>query len=286
MHDSSDITPSPTHVPVMPDEVIELLSPRSGDTVLDCTLGQGGHAGRITPHIGPSGRYVGLDVDPDAIEVTRQRLHAESVTLDLVAANFRHARGVLDDLGIDRVDCLLADLGFASSQLDDAERGLSFAREGPLDMRLDPSLDGTAADLINALPEQELADLIYRYGDERLSRRIARKIVDARRNKPIKGTRELAALCASAYPRGRHQRIDPATRTFQALRIAVNDELGALDALLESLPDLIAPGGRVAIISFHSLEDRRVKHVFRDWVKEGRAEALTKKPLLAQAVSR
>ncbi|MBI1374967.1 MAG: 16S rRNA (cytosine(1402)-N(4))-methyltransferase RsmH [Phycisphaera sp.] len=273
----------PIHVPVMPDEVLTLLDPRPGEIVLDCTLGQGGHAARITPRLAPGGRYVGLDADPASLDAARRALADAPVTLDLVHVNFRHARAALDELGVGRVDGLIADLGFASSQMDDASRGLSFQREGPLDMRLDPTLDTTAADLVNQLPERDLADVIYRYGDERLSRRIARKIVDARRNKPIRDTRELAALCASAYPRGRHQRIDPATRTFQALRIAVNDELGALDALLESLPELMSPGGRAVFISFHSLEDRRVKQTFREWVRDDRAEALTKKPMTPTA---
>jgi 16S rRNA (cytosine1402-N4)-methyltransferase len=180
------------------------------------------------------------------------------------------------------VDLLLADLGFASTQMADPSRGFSFSREGPLDMRLDPDLPQSAADLVNGLPKRELADLIYRLGQERLSRRVAEKIVAARADAPIQTTAELARLVRSAYgPRGRSQRIDPATRTFMALRIAVNRELEALEKLLADLPALMRPQGVAAIISFHSLEDRPVKLAFREYAQAGRAVLLTKKPRTA-----
>jgi 16S rRNA (cytosine1402-N4)-methyltransferase len=266
----------------MVEEVMRLLEPAAGQVVLDCTLGRCGHAQAIMPRLAPGGRYVGLDLDPANVEHARQLAAESPVKLEAVHSNFAAARNALDSLGIDKVDGLLADLGFASTQMADANRGMSFQLEGPLDMRLDPTAHLTAAQIVNSWPEREIADLLWEYGEERLSRKIARKTTDVRAKNPIKTTRDLAELCAAAYgPAGRHGRIDPATRTFQALRIAVNDEMGNLEALLSALPDLVKPGGRVAIISFHSLEDRRVKHAFRELAAAGRAEILTKKPLEA-----
>jgi 16S rRNA (cytosine1402-N4)-methyltransferase len=206
-----------------------------------------------------------------------------AVRIDLVHANFVSARSILDGLGVGTVDLLLADLGFASTQVDDAARGFSFSAEGPLDMRLDPlGAGGSAADLVNKMPERDLADLIYQYGEERLSRRIARKIVEVRRQSPITTTSELARIVRAAYGgSGRSQRIDPATRTFMALRIAVNAELEALDQLLAAVPMLLGPGGVAVFISFHSLEDRRVKQAFVRLDQDGQAQRLTPKPLVA-----
>jgi 16S rRNA (cytosine1402-N4)-methyltransferase len=202
-------------------------------------------------------------------------------------ANFVELPEVLGRFGIDRFGGLLADLGFASNQVDDPARGLSFRGfrgDGPLDMRLDASQGPTAAEIVNTLPERELADLIYRYGEERLSRRIARKIAERRAREPIETTSVLAELVRSCYPpaqRGPRARIDPATRTFQALRIAVNDELGALERLLAMLPEYAAPGANAVIISFHSLEDRLVKHTFAGFERDGLGTRLTRKPLEA-----
>lgn len=278
---------SAEHVPVLVDEVLRLLDPQPGETVLDVTVGRGGHCAAIIERIAPGGRYIGLDVDPGNLAHVEARLPDPPGAMNLVCSNFGDADVVLEDLGVAGVDLLLADLGFASPQLADPSRGLSFSREGPLDMRLDPSAQTTAADLLARLGERELADLIFRYGEERFSRRIARKIVERRRNEPIRTTRELADLCAAAYgSRARRQRIDPATRTFQALRIAVNDELGRLSALLEMLPGLIRPAGRVVMISFHSLEDRLVKRSFRSMEQQERGERLTKKPITAEASER
>ena len=279
------------HAPVLVEEVLELLAPRPGQAVVDCTLGRGGHAERLIAAVGPGGRFVGLDVDAQNVAYARDRLEPAAaradVTMSLVHADFRDVRAVLDELGVGRVDALLADLGFASSQMDEASRGLSFAREGPLDMRLDPGRDTTAAELVNTLGERELADVIYQYGEERLSRRIARKIVEARRVAPIQTTSALAELVRRAYgPRARRMRIDPATRTFMALRIAVNDELAALDELLASLPGLLSEGGRAVVISFHSLEDRRVKQSFVAYAQQGAARRLTRKPVTAGEAER
>ncbi len=212
------------------------------------------------------------------LDIARPRITGCHVTL--VHSNFERLRQVLDALGIDRVDGVLADLGFASDQMDDPARGFSFQEEGPLDMRLDPTRGQPASAVVNRLGERQLADLFWEYGEERFSRRIARKIVEARQHEPIMTTTQLAELVRRTVPRpkGRGPRIDPATRVFQALRIEVNDELGALDLLLEALPSCVKPGGRAAIISFHSLEDRRVKNAFRQrdvW------EVLTKKPVTA-----
>lgn len=271
------------HVAVLPAEVLEYLNPRPGGVILDCTLGRGGHARLITPRLAPGGRYIGLDVDPGNLEFARESLREAPVRVDAVRGNFAGARSALDELGVGRVDGVLADLGFASNQMTDPARGFSFAAEGPLDMRLDPDLGQTAADLVNQLNERDLADVIYRYGEEPLSRKIARKVVEARRTSPILTTSTLARLVREAYGGGRaaRSRMDPATRTFMALRIAVNEELGALERLLQELPRLLADGGRAVIISFHSLEDRQVKRSFMELHRSGVARRLTPKPVIA-----
>jgi 16S rRNA (cytosine1402-N4)-methyltransferase len=274
------------HIPVLAGQVVEVLQPRPGAVVLDATIGRGGHAERLIPRLSAGGRYVGLDLDAGNADFARSRLTpvAENVgvTLTVLHAGFQDAAAVLADLHLDGVDGLLADLGFASNQMDDRARGLTFRDDGPLDMRLDTAATTTAADLVNRLPERELADLIYGYGEERLSRKIARKIADRRAISPIQSTSELAELVHRAYgPRARSQKIHPATRTFMALRIAVNDELGNLERLLDDLPNLLKPGGRAAIISFHSLEDRRVKQRFAELDHRGVGRRLTRKPVVA-----
>ncbi|HET6574499.1 MAG TPA: 16S rRNA (cytosine(1402)-N(4))-methyltransferase RsmH [Fimbriiglobus sp.] len=266
--------PTPRHTSVLAAEVTRLLDPTPGETWVDATVGAGGHARLIAERIAPDGRLIGLDQDAAMLALARPRLDGLPVTL--VHANFDQLPEVLANLGIETVDGVFADLGFASDQVDDPARGLSFKDDGPLDMRLDPTAGRTAADLVNRLSETALADLIYEYGEERKSRRVARRIVERRKEKLFATTGELAEVVRRSVPRSGS--IDPATRTFQALRIAVNDELGALDRLLAALPKLLRPGGRAGVISFHSLEDRRVKHAFRDrevW------DALTKKPVEA-----
>jgi 16S rRNA (cytosine1402-N4)-methyltransferase len=270
---------TPRHVSVLPVEVLDALVPSPGQVIVDATVGAGGHARLLAERVAPSGRLIGLDQDAAMLDSARPRLEGLPVTL--VHANFDQLRAVLADLGIPAVDGVLADLGVCSDQLDDPARGLSFQQPGPLDMRLDPTTGEPASALLRRLNERDLANLIYEYGEERLSRRIARRIVEERRRAPVETTEQLADLVRRCVPRrkGPHA-IDPATRTFQALRIAVNDELGALDRFLAQLPRCVKPGGRAAVISFHSLEDRRVKHAFRDrdtW------EALTKKPVEAGA---
>jgi 16S rRNA (cytosine1402-N4)-methyltransferase len=267
---------SARHLPVLPREVIDLLGPQPGEVWVDATTGAGGHARLIAERIGPTGRVIGLDQDPTMLERARGRLDGLPVTL--LHANFDQLLAALASIGVKEVDGVLADLGFASDQMDAADRGFSFQQDGPLDMRLDPTAGETAADLVARLSEYDLAKLIYEFGEERHSRRVARKIVETRKATPIHTTGQLAELVRSCVPREKGRHFDPATRTFQGLRIAVNDELGSLDRLLAQLPRAVKPGGRVGIISFHSLEDRRVKHVFQDrevW------EPVTKKPVQA-----
>lgn len=273
------------HIPVLLDQIVELLALKPGAVVLDCTLGRGGHAEQLIKAIVPGGRYVGLDLDEVNLAYARERLSEAGVEEGVfcgVKSNFANARAVLDGLGIQKVDGLLADLGFASNQVDDAGRGLSFKGDGPLDMRLDVGGGTRAEELVNGMDEGELCRVIRDYGEDRLAEKIARKIVEMRALRPIKRTGELAKICAGVYAAaGCRDRIDPATRTFQALRIAVNDELGSLEQLLEGLDGLMAPGGRAAIISFHSLEDRLVKGAFKAAVKGKRAKAVTRKPAVA-----
>ena len=278
---STDMTsaelPPAHHVPVLPAEVLHWLDPQPEQVIVDCTVGSGGHARSIAERIAPGGRVIGLDQDPFMLELARPRLAGLPITL--VHAAFDQLTDVLHDQGVPVVDGILADLGRSSDRLDDPARGLSFQHDAPLDMRMDPTRGETAADLLRRLPERDLADLIYQFGEERFSRRIARRVVEARQTAPIETTGQLAELVRRCVPRAKGKKmIDPATRTFQALRIAVNDELGALDRLLAQLPACVKPGGRAVAISFHSLEDRRVKQAFRDstmWTM------LTKKPVTA-----
>jgi 16S rRNA (cytosine1402-N4)-methyltransferase len=223
---------------------------------------------------------VGIDADDENLRLCKARLAPFGDRVRLFQANFADLPEVMGAAGVSAADVLLADLGVSSNQLDDPARGLSFLADGPLDMRLNRRIATTAADLVNGLPESELADLIYACGEERYSRRIARRIAEARKRKPIERTLELAGLVVAAYPRaaGRTRRgAHPATRTFQALRIAVNDELASLERLLSLLPNVLAVGGRAAVISFHSLEDRRVKQSFAQWATAGGAKLLNRR---------
>lgn len=264
------------HQPVLLAEVLEWLAPRPGQTLVDGTLGGAGHTRAIAERVGPTGQVVALDRDPAALE--RARVALEGLPVRRVQANFCDLPEVFEQLGIPAVDGILLDLGLSSDQLADGERGFSFDAAGPLDLRFDPTEGEPASRLINRLKAEQLADLIYEYGEERFSRRIARAIVERRRDNPIRTAADLADLIRRVVPRSRKpQRIDPATRTFQALRIAVNDELKSLEIALRRLPNCLKPGGRLAVISFHSLEDRRVKEAFRD---DPRYRALTRKPVV------
>jgi 16S rRNA (cytosine1402-N4)-methyltransferase len=266
------------HIPVLPAEVLAGLAPQSGGRYIDGTLGGGGHAAAILAASDPDGRLLGIDLDPAALAAAAETLAAYGERARLVSGNFRDIAQLA--AGFAPVDGILLDLGVSSHQLDTPERGFSFGVDAPLDMRLDPEGPVSAADLVATLPERDLADLIYQYGEERGSRRIARLIVEARRTRPIATTGALADLVAKALG-GRHGRIHPATRTFQALRIAVNGELESLELALPQAVELLRPGGRLAIIAFHSLEDRIVKHFLRAEAEQGRMRIITRKPLEA-----
>jgi len=272
----NEVSETVAHCSVMVREVVEAIAPRSGGCYLDCTLGWGGHSEALLEASGPEGRVIGLDRDPDAREAACERLARFGGRFEAVLSTFDQARGVLDGQGLDGVDGVVADLGVSSPQIDRAERGFSFMNDGPLDMRMGPDAGVTAADLIEGMPAEDLARLIREYGEERHAWRIARDIAGRR----FETTGELAAAVSACVPPSR-QRIHPATRTFQALRIAVNDELGQLDRLLDGLVGLLNPGGRAAIISFHSLEDRRVKRAFRALAGEGAPRDAYGHPMVA-----
>jgi 16S rRNA (cytosine1402-N4)-methyltransferase len=267
--------PASVHVSVMPDEVVGWLDPQPGAIIVDGTLGGGGHTRLLADRVGPSGYVLAMDRDPSAISAAESSL--AGLAVKLVESNFCDLSEIIEQLEIEAVDGIVLDLGLSSDQLADPQRGFSFAMDCPLDLRFDPLSGEPAWRLLSRLSAEALADLIYAYGEERYSRRIAREIVKRRRDNPIRKASELAELVRRCVPRVHGKsRIDPATRTFQALRIAVNDELKSLEIALRRLPDCLKPGAPLAIISFHSLEDRRVKESFRD---DPRLEALTKKPL-------
>jgi 16S rRNA (cytosine1402-N4)-methyltransferase len=262
------------HVPVLAEEVITWLRPSTGQTLVDGTLGGGGHTRLLAEAVGPGGRVIALDRDPAAVASASSRL--SGLNIHAVEANYSDLPEVLAGLGVDAVDGILLDLGFSSDQLADENRGFSFQSTGTLDLRFDPSRGEPAWKLVERLSAEHLADLIYRYGEDRFSRRIARHIVDTRRAAPIKTAADLARVVRDAVPRFRDERLDPATRTFQALRIAVNDELKWLEVALRRLPDCLRRGARLAVMSFHSLEDRLVKEAFRE---DSRLDVLTRRPL-------
>jgi 16S rRNA (cytosine1402-N4)-methyltransferase len=274
---------------VLVHEVLAQLACRPGGRYLDCTVGQGGMAVRLLERSGPDGLVVGMDQDAEAIEASRARLARFGNRARLIQGNFRELKRHLAMAGVPEVDGVLFDLGVSSAQLDRPERGFSFLADGPLDMRMDRRTELTAADLLKRLPETELADLIYRYGEERYSRRIARAIVRARAARPLSTTGELVDVLRQAVPVPyRHGRIHFATRTFQALRIAVNRELDALEAGLREAVDVLAPAGRICVISFHSLEDRIAKQAFRALSRgsEPVLSVVTKKPVVASEAER
>ena len=265
------------HLPVLPNETVSLLRPENGGTFVDGTLGFGGHA-RLLLDAGAT-RLIGIDQDHIALEYARTLLGSQAVC---ISGNFSRLRYLLKPLGIGQVAGILLDIGVSSMQLDDEERGFSFRSDGPLDMRMNLEATECAADLVNSLPEAELADILFRFGEERLSRRIAKLIVDRRRKLRFERTADLAEVVTSAYPpSARFKHPHPATRTFQALRIAVNDELSALEQGISQSFELLAPGGVLAIISFHSLEDRIVKNAFRLQATERKWNILTKRPMIA-----
>jgi len=268
------------HVPVLTVEALRFLQPERGGLFVDCTVGLGGHA-RGLLEAGAT-RLIGLDRDADALAIARATLARWSDRIELVHADYRSLDEVLDARGITLVDGALADLGVSSLQFDAEGRGFSFQRDEPLDMRMDRSRGETAADLLGRAGETEIADAIFTYGEERFSRRIARAIVEARREAPIATTGRLASLVRRVISRRGHMRIDPATRTFQALRIWVNRELEGLDAFLQRAARRLQAGARLVVIAFHSLEDRIVKHTLRalEHATDAAVKVLTKKPLV------
>ena len=270
------------HIPVLTEPLLERIELPKDGIMVDATLGHGGHSKLFGRQLGPEGVILGLDVDQNSIQRAQSILTDLMCKVTLVRENFDRIDEVLTQQGIDKVDFILADLGFCSAQMEDVDRGLSFQKPMLLDMRLDERLTTTAADLVNKLGQTELADVIYQYGEDRASRRIARFIVEQRCQNKITTTTELASLiCRALKQPSRPGRIHPATRTFQALRIAVNHELDSLQRLLDVTPGLLKSGGFVAIISFHSLEDRLVKNSFRQQKSDGLYEILTKKPMTA-----
>lgn len=256
---SFDASKSAPHRSVLYQQVLSALRPSAGGRHIDGTVGAGGHAAGILEAASPGGELLGIDRDPEAIELAKSRLGAFSDRVHLRQGSYAAMRELAGELGWDRVDGILLDLGLSSMQLDEPGRGFSFREEGPLDMRFDPSQPTRAEDLVNELPEGELADLLWRFGEERKSRAVARAIMAAR---PLHTTLELAAVVGKAVGRS-GGRIHPATRTFQALRIAVNGELDELETGLDQSIDMLRPGGRLAVVAFHSLEDRIVKHFLR-----------------------
>jgi 16S rRNA (cytosine1402-N4)-methyltransferase len=271
--------PEPTcHIPVLLAEVVEWLAPAPGKIYVDGTLGGGGHTEALARAVRDGGQVIATDLDPAALARCEVRL--AGLPVKIAAANYTEVPELLAELGISTVDGILLDLGLSSDQLAEPERGFSFQLDGPLDLRFDPDRGESAAELLAHVGEQRLADIIFQYGEERHSRRIARKIVETRRTTPIRTAGQLADLVRACVPRTPGLRIDPATRTFQALRIAVNGELASLEAALAKFPDLLHFGARLAIISFHSLEDRLVKQAFRS---DPRLNNLTKKPVVAAA---
>jgi 16S rRNA (cytosine1402-N4)-methyltransferase len=274
--------PASGHDPVLIRETLDQLAPLSGQTIVDCTLGRAGHAAIIADRLGPGGLLIGCDVDPRNLEFAQKRLADAPCRVRLFHANFAELREVLAAAGVPAVNGALADLGLSTNQLFDPHYGLSFAQPMPLDMRIDPRLTATAADFVNSMKEADLADLLFDLAQEHFSRRIARKIGDARRLSPITTTDRLAEICRSAIPSkrgGSPEKIDPATRTFLALRMAVNREVQNLSAFLALAPLVLAGEGRLAVISFQSTEDRLVKQAFRSAEQTGLGKILTKKPI-------
>ena len=280
------------HIPVLFRQVLEVLDPRPGQTVVDCTLGLGGHAAAILERIKPDGRLIALDLDPANIIEARVQLQKVkgregTVRFDIVHENFANIEKILADLGIapGSVDGVLADIGVASTQIDTPERGFSYRKPGPLDMRMDPTRGEPASAIINRMTEQDLADALYELGDEEDAGKIARLVVRRRAKEPITTTEQLMAIVCEArdftIERGMGAKLHPAARTFQALRIMVNHELSNLDSLLEALPRVLRPGGMAAIITFHSGEDRPVKHSFRDLFRAGVYSADGRDPIVA-----
>jgi 16S rRNA (cytosine1402-N4)-methyltransferase len=269
-----------THTPVLLKEVIEFLNPKPGSLILDCTIGAAGHAKHILKQIVPGGKLIGIDRDENILGIAKQNLKGFEGNFFLFKTNFINLDCVLNSLRIEMVDGILFDLGLSSLQIEDAQRGFSFLSEGPLDMRMDQKEDFSAFTIVNKWTKDQIANLLFRYGQERFSRKIAEKIVRERKKRPIKTTTELSNIVCGVIRRT--GRIHPATRTFQAIRIQVNEELYNLENALHKAVHRLSEKGRLCAISFHSLEDRIVKNIFRDYKRQGIVDVLTLKPIRPQ----
>lgn len=271
------------HKPVLLQEVMHFLNPAPGKVIIDATIGGAGHAAKIMQMIGVAGTLIGIDRDSESLNIAHERLKSLKGTFKLVNRNFKDIREIVQDLEIGEVDGVLFDMGISSIQIETRDRGFSIKNAGPLDMRMDRNARLTASELVNSLREDEISDLIRDFGEERFHRRIAREIVKARRKAKIETTSELAEVVSRGMPyKFRRQRIHPATRTFQAFRIRVNGELEAIEEALRDTPQLLKKGGRVCIISFHSLEDRIAKNTLKEFKARGVFKVLTKKPVVAE----
>ena len=271
-----------SHTPVLLNKVLEVLSPEPGSFVIDGTVDGGGHAEKIIKAIGPKGTFLGLDLDNELLEKTRARFKEAKAKVILINDNYANLPNILKDRHLGKANGLLLDLGFSSEQLEDSGRGFSFTRNEPLLMNYKSS-GVTAAEVVNGLEEKKLAEIFWLYGEERFSRQIAKHIIEARRHKKIITTFDLVEIIKNAVPKFyEHGRLHPATRVFQALRIYVNQELSNLEEILKNLTNILKPDAVVAIISFHSLEDRLVKNYFKEMDKEGTIKIITKKPIVAE----
>jgi 16S rRNA (cytosine1402-N4)-methyltransferase len=273
------------HRPVLLEEVMYFLAPSPGNKIVDATVGGGGHAAEIMRRISPSGILLGIDRDSESLKLAHERLKTLQGHFNLVNKNFRHIKEIIQTLQLGEVDGILFDLGISSIQMETGERGFSIKALGPLDMRMDRSQKLTAKTLVNTLGESELSAVIKDFGEERFHRRIARAIVNSRKKREIQTTADLVEIVCGCLPhRMRQGRIHPATRTFQGLRIKVNDELDSLEEALRGAPDILKRDGRICVISFHSLEDRIVKNIFRKFSEKGIFQILTKKPVMPKEV--
>ncbi|MBU1913227.1 MAG: 16S rRNA (cytosine(1402)-N(4))-methyltransferase RsmH [Candidatus Omnitrophica bacterium] len=274
-----------SHNPVLSSEVIDFLNPAPGQTIVDATIGGAGHSEQILQRIIPGGMLIGIDRDEETLRLASERLRPFEGSFKLINKNFKYLKEILKDLGVNKANGIIFDLGISSIQMEAWQRGFSIKNDGPLDMRMDRSQTLTAKDLINRLRETELSDIIRDFGEERFHRRIAKRIVEERRHKEISTTAELSDVILRSLPYSHNKyKIHPATRTFQAIRIKVNDELGSIQEALNALPETLEKGGRCCIISFHSLEDRIAKNTFKEFKARGLFNILTKKPVAAKEV--
>lgn len=274
-----------SHNPVLSSEVIDFLNPAPGQTIVDATIGGAGHSEQILQRIIPGGMLIGIDRDEETLRLASERLRPFEGSFKLINKNFKYLKEILKDLGVNKANGIIFDLGISSIQMEAWQRGFSIKNDGPLDMRMDRSQTLTAKDLINRLRETELSDIIRDFGEERFHRRIAKRIVEERRHKEISTTAELSDVILRSLPYSHNKyKIHPATRTFQAIRIKVNDELGSIQEALNALPETLEKGGKCCIISFHSLEDRIAKNTFKEFKARGLFNILTKKPVAAKEV--